>query len=249
MPSKKPGDYAELLKTGRWFSGLPAELQAGLLDRGVLRSLSAGERLFSRGDPPCGLYGVLGGALRISGVSENGKEALLILAEPPSWFGEIAVFDGLPRTHDAIAENESLLLQVPQASMLELFDQQPRWWQHLGLLMGLKLRLAFIAMEDMSLLPLAVRLARRLLMMVEGYGERADKKRVVEIRQDQLAMMLSTSRQTVNTLLKELEARATIRLSYGEIEILDIDALRSAAALSDSDELQRTQPRSSTKIA
>ena len=41
--------------------------------------------------------------------------------------------------------------------------------------------------------------------------------------------MLSSSRQTVNQLLKRLEADGAIRLSYGQVEILDLDALRDAA--------------------
>ena len=47
------------------------------------------------------------GAIRISAVSENGKEALLILVEAPHWFGEIALFDGQARTHDAYAEGHT----------------------------------------------------------------------------------------------------------------------------------------------
>jgi CRP/FNR family transcriptional regulator, cyclic AMP receptor protein len=86
-------------------------------------------------------------------------------------------------------------------------------------------------MEDMALMPLAVRLARRLAAMAEGYGEREHRRRTVEVSQEQLAMMLSTSRQTANQLLKELESQGLIRLSYGTIEILDLDGLRRAARL------------------
>jgi DNA-binding transcriptional regulator LsrR (DeoR family) len=43
--------------------------------------------------------------------------------------------------------------------------------------------------------------------------------------------MLSVSRQTINTLLKDLEARGLIRLSYASIEIVDLEALRRDARL------------------
>jgi CRP-like cAMP-binding protein len=76
-----------------------------------------------------------------------------------------------------------------------------------------------------------VRLARRLAMMAEGYGEREHQRRTVEVSQEQLAQMLSTSRQTANQLLKELAARGLIRLSYGTIEILDLAGLRRAAGI------------------
>ncbi|HLU66101.1 MAG TPA: Crp/Fnr family transcriptional regulator [Kofleriaceae bacterium] len=228
---KTPRDYRELLRAGSWFRAVPDALQEPLLAAAHLRRLVRRDRLFSRGDPPCGLYAVLDGAIRVSGVAETGKEALLALAEPPSWFGEISVFDGLPRTHDAIAETDSLLLHVPQAPLDELLAREPRLWRELGRLVAGKLRLAFLVIEDTAVLPPAVRLARRLLFMTEGYGDWFDRRRrVVAIRQEQLAMMLNLSRQTANQLLKELEARGVIRLAYGEIEVLDADGLRAAAA-------------------
>jgi CRP-like cAMP-binding protein len=220
-----PGKYRALLDTGKWFAALPEELKRGLLDGARLQTLAAGETLFARGDAPSGLYAVLDGAMRISGLAESGKEALLTLLEPPGWFGEISVFDRQPRTHHAIAEGDSLVLHVPQARLDELLAREPAWWRELGLLVTSKLRLAFLAMEDIALLPTPVRLARRLALMAQGYGERQHERRAVEVSQEQLASMLSISRQTANQLLKDLEARGLIRLSYGTVEILDLDAL------------------------
>ena len=232
MAARSAKDYRELLRSGRWFAGLPDELQEELLRGATVRALSARQPLFARGDEADGLYAVLDGGIRVSGSSESGREALLTLLEPPSWFGEISIFDRQPRTHDAVAETEALVLHVPRGALDALLEAQPRWWRELGLLVTSKLRLAFTAMEDMALLPTAVRLARRLALMAEGYGEREHQRRAVEVSQEQLAQMLSTSRQTANQLLKELEARGLIRLSYATIEILDLDGLRRAAELS-----------------
>ena len=168
--------------------------------------------------------------MRVGAVSRDGKEALLTLVEPPYWFGEISLFDGQPRTHDAFAESASTLLLVPQASLLALLEREPRYWRDFALLMSQKLRLAFIALEEMSLLPAAPRLARRLLMMAEGYGE-TGPRRVLHLAQEQLALMLGLSRQTTNQILKDLEARGALRLTYGEIEISDLGTLRQAAGV------------------
>ncbi|WP_153565769.1 helix-turn-helix domain-containing protein, partial [Pseudomonas aeruginosa] len=46
--------------------------------------------------------------------------------------------------------------------------------------------------------------------------------------QEQLALMLSLSRQTTNQILKDLEAQGILQLSYGGIEILDLAGLRAA---------------------
>lgn len=198
----------------------------------MLRRLIADERLFSRGDPPSGLFAVLEGGVTIGAITETGKATLLTVCEPPSWFGEVAVFDGAPRTHDAAAERPSLLLNLPQTALDEILGREPRYWRDLGRLLAVKLRLLFSAFEDLSAYPVAVRLARRLLWMAHGYGERREHtQRVVEARQEQLAAMLATSRQTANQLLKDLEAKGVLRLSYGQIEILDLEALRRAAQM------------------
>lgn len=224
-----PRDYVSQLNQGHWFAALPAALSQSLLDMAQVQRLDAGQRLFRRGDKPSGLYAVVEGAVRVGAVSENGKEALLTLVEPPYWFGEISLFDGLPRTHDAFAESASTLLLLPQHDLLALLECQPQYWRDFALLMSHKLRLAFIALEDMSLLPAAPRLARRLLLIAENYGE-SEPRRVLHLAQEQLALMLSLSRQTTNQILKDLQAQSVVQLTYGEIEILDFERLRQLAS-------------------
>jgi CRP-like cAMP-binding protein len=230
MDARNAKQYGPLLRAGRWFGALPDELQRDLLGEGVVRNLRKGQWLFSRGDPPNGLYAVLDGGIRITATAPSGKEVLLALAEPPMWFGEIAVFDGLPRTHDAVAADKSIALHVPTPALDRILEREPRYWRDLGLLIASKLRLTFRAMEDVAVLPLANRLARQLLMSVERYGEWHDRSsRCVDLHQGELGAMLSTSRQTVNHLLKDLEGQGIVRLSYRQVEILDLDRLRRAA--------------------
>ncbi|WP_162094201.1 Crp/Fnr family transcriptional regulator [Pseudomonas chlororaphis] len=223
--------WRERLMSGQWFSRLPVELQNSLLANARLRSLAPGQRLFQRGDPPCGLYAVLEGTVRVGAVSEQGKEALLSLVEAPHWFGEICLFDGQPRTHDAYAVGPCSLLNVPQAALLELLDEHPQYWRQLALLMSHKLRLAFINLEQLSLMPAPARVANRLLMIARGYGETDTLRRVLHLPQEQLALLLSLSRQTTNQILKDLQGQGILKLGYGEIEILDEDRLRALAGV------------------
>ena len=219
------------LLRGQWFSHLPVSLQDSLLAVARVRRLSAGQRLFQRGDPPCGLYAVLEGAVRIGAVNEQGKEALLSLVEAPHWFGEICLFDGQARTHDAFGLGPCTLLHIPQIALLALLDEQPVHWRQLALLMSQKLRLTFINLEQLSLMPAPVRLAHRLLMIAEGYGEIDEPRRVLQLPQEQLASMLSLSRQTTNQILKDLQGQGMLKLGYGEIEILDVQRLRALIAV------------------
>lgn len=219
------------LAGGQWFSHLPVSLQDSLLSAARVRRLSPGQRLFKRGDAPCGLYAVLEGAMRIGAVNEQGKEALLSVVEAPHWFGEIGLFDGQPRTHDAFSLGHSTLAHIPQSVLLALLEEQPLYWRQLALLMSQKLRLTFINLEQLSLMPAPTRLAHRLLMIAAGYGEIDEPRRVLHLPQEQLASMLSLSRQTTNQILKDLQGQGIIGLSYGEIEILDAERLRSLATI------------------
>ena len=204
-------------------------MQDDLLAAARPLGLAAGERLFQRGDAPCGIYAVLSGAIRIGAVSAEGKEALLTLIEAPHWFGEICLFDGQPRTHDAFAEGATRLLRVPQATLLALLERQPGYWREFALLMSHKLRLAFVALEQQSLKGAAPRVAFRLLQMAAGYGEVDGARRVLQLSQEQLALMLSLSRQTTNQILKSLQQEGAVRLGYGEIEIVDSARLEQLA--------------------
>jgi len=227
MKSKRTADYRELLRASRWFHDLPQPFQESLVSIGVLREVSSGAVLFTRGEPGNGIFGILRGQLRACGTGADGKEALLTIVEPPSWVGEIAIFDGLPRTHDLVADTDALVVPVPQELLLSVLAREPSYWRNLAVLLTTKLRLAFVAMEDTQLLPIAQRVNRRLVMIAEGYGEWADgSTRQVGVSQETLATMLASSRQTVNHVLKNLEAEGLVRLKYGRVEILDLKGLR-----------------------
>ncbi|WP_323121052.1 Crp/Fnr family transcriptional regulator [Burkholderia alba] len=225
--------YRSQLDTNPWFRALPDALRDRLIAHAGLRSLDAGQILFRRGDAPCGLYAVLAGGLTIGAVDADGKEALLTIAEPTTWLGEISLFDGLPRTHDAIAAEPTLLLHLPQAALQHLLDREPHYWRHFALLMAQKLRMSFLTVEAMSLMPAAQRLATRLLMIAEGYGGISVGHTRISLSQERLASLLSLTRQTTNQLLKDLAARGIVRLHVGEIEILDVPALRQASGFGD----------------
>lgn len=223
-------DYLPLLQGGRWFRAISPELQQALLGAAAVRRLAAGERLFSRGDAADGIYCVVAGAIRASGSAASGKEALLTYLEPPDWFGEIALIDGGCRTHDAWAGDVSTLLHVPAATLDTLLRAHPGYWRDIAAMVADKLRLAFIALEDLALMPGPQRLARRLLMIAEGYGNHVgDSPRRLRIAQEELAAMVSLSRQTTNQILKDLEAQGALRLHRGGIELLDANLLRQRA--------------------
>jgi CRP/FNR family transcriptional regulator, cyclic AMP receptor protein len=225
-----------LLRADPWFGSVSGEFEAALLALATPRRLQNGEHLFMRGDPPDGLYAMLEGALRVSGVTEAGKEAILSLVDAPSWFGEIALFDRLPRTHNAVADGAVRLLHVPQAALLALLEQAPQHWRELGVLMALRLRLTFISMEDLALLPAEARVARRLVWLVEASALTPNHGPCsLPISQSQLGLMLSLSRQTTNQILQGLQDLNVLRVAYGRIEVLDRERLMVLAGISSTE--------------
>ncbi|HEY0194148.1 MAG TPA: Crp/Fnr family transcriptional regulator [Kofleriaceae bacterium] len=226
-----PREYRELLRTGRWFAAIPENLQTRLLDAATMRRAAAGEHVGARGDEPSGLFAVVDGGVRLAGHSEAGREILHMVVEPPSWFGELAVIDNLPRNQDAVADVDSELVHVPRRAIEAILDAEPRYWRHVAQLLAHKFRLAVLALEDVAQVPPRIRVARRLALMIEGYGDHTHPRRTIDLRQEQLAQMLGVSRQTTNQILKELEALGLVKLAYGEIEILDAAGLRDLGAV------------------
>ncbi|SFM75165.1 Crp/Fnr family transcriptional regulator [Halopseudomonas yangmingensis] len=222
--------WLPLLNNSLWFRHLPPALQQSLLQAAQLRQLQSNQLLFPRGEQSADLFAVLQGALCVGTLDAEGREVLLTVAEPVTWFGEIALFDAQPRTHDVRAAGPTTLLCIPQAALQQLLAEQPHWWREFALLLCHKLRLAFNNAEDLSLLPAGPRLARRLLLIARGYGDARTTQQQIRLTQERLAQMLSLSRQTTNQLLRELEQQGVLRLQPGCIEIVDLPALEQAAS-------------------
>jgi CRP-like cAMP-binding protein len=221
--------YRPQLESTPWFRGLPVELQDYLMSHATLLRLEKGQLLYRYGDPSYGLYAVLEGGLSIGTVGIDGKESLLAVLGPTAWVGEISMFDGLPRPHDAIAVSRALFMHVPEAALQNLLDATPRYWRDFALLMAQRLRLSFKSTESLALQPAAQRIASRLLLIAEGYDGLNAVQSKIRLSQDSLASMVSLSRQTTNQLLKSLESQQIISLKFGEIQILDIERLRAAS--------------------
>lgn len=224
-----------LLDRGRWFSQLPADLRADLLRAARPLRLEAGARLFARGDANSGLYCVLDGAVRIGASGRDGREAVLGVIETAQWFGEIALFDRGPRTHDADALAPTQLLWVPRERLEQLLADDPRHWRCFGELLAEKIRAVFNGLEELALLPAPARVARRLTAMASGHGMLSPglAQRSVAVNQAQLGAMLALSRQTVSEVLRDFEARGWVKRRYGEVELLDLAALHEAGSRAD----------------
>src|SRR5581483_4617615 len=159
-----------VLNSSEWFGALDDTFRRAILGASRVLSLAAGESVFHRGDRGDGIYCVVSGAVCYGAVASSGRISVAALAEAPEWFGEIALFDGGQRTHDAWADVCSTLLHVPLRHLTRILADDAARWRDMGRLLVRKLRIAVSLLEDMALEPPRVRLARCLINLFEGYG-------------------------------------------------------------------------------
>lgn len=220
LPSA-PMSLQAALQSDDWFSGCSPLFQQSLLKQAGLRRLDAGEALFTRGSQASGMYCVIAGAVHIGAQDADGRAAVLAYLEPYQWFGEISVIDGLPRTHDAVADVPSEVLVVPGTGLVHWLEANPQHWRDVARLTCRKLRVSFAVLEELAQLPLEERVLRRLRLLAQGYGSREVARQRIRVGQEVLARMLGISRQSANQALKQLAAKGLVRLHYGEIELVD----------------------------
>jgi CRP-like cAMP-binding protein len=224
-------DERRNIDNGPWFSKLSPALQQAILSRAVVRRLADEAPLAMRGGQAEEWVGVARGAVRISTVSLTGKQVTLTYCEPGTWFGDIALFDGLPRTHDAHAHGDTTLLVVRKPDFKALLAQHVELYDALLRLNCRRLRLMFDQFEDVNTRPLQARLARQLLLLAKSYGipEGEEIRIGLQLAQEDLAQLLGASRQRVNQELKGFERDGILRVEPTRLVVLDRARLMAAA--------------------
>jgi CRP/FNR family transcriptional regulator, cyclic AMP receptor protein len=220
------------IDTGSWFSRLSPALRKDILARAGVRRLGDGAMLSARGAQADEWVGVAKGAVRVSSVSLSGKQITLTYVEPGTWFGDIALFDGLPRTHDANAHGETTLLVVKKIDFRALLAAHTELYEGLLRLNCRRLRLMFDAVEDLNTRPLAARLAKQILLLARSYGvAHGDEMRIgLQLAQEDLAQLLGASRQRVNQELKGFERDGAVRIEPTRLVVLSKAKLLALAS-------------------
>jgi len=219
------------IDSGPWFSKLSAALRSDILARASVRRLHDGALLSCRGEPAEEWMAVAKGAVRVSSVSLAGKQIALTYVEPGTWFGDISLFDGLPRTHDASVHGETTLLVMRKPDFKELLQRHTELYEALLRLNCRRLRLMFDMVEDLNTRPLASRLAKQILFLARSYGElQGDEIRIgLQLAQEDLAQLLGASRQRVNQELKSFEREGAVRVEPARLVVLNRDKLLAIA--------------------
>lgn len=186
-----------------------------------------GQAIFSRGDPGNEMYLVVRGRVRLSVLTNDGRELSFAHVEPPSIFGDLAVFDGRPRSADATAVNKVVALSLSKAAFTRLLRQKPEVGEAAIRFLSGRLRDADEQLEAIALHPIEARLARFFLAAARQKDPEAKSGKVnvsLPISQSELALLVGASRPKVNAALALLESEGAIE-RRGAIVVCDIEGL------------------------
>lgn len=207
---------AALLSSPLFSAMKPEELEE-ILKFASERRFRRGQTIFQRGDTGSAMMAVLRGRVRISSVSAEGKELTLNVINPGEIFGEIALLDGEPRSADANAIEDTLLLVVERRHFLPFLRQNDDMYLRLLAVLCSRLRRTSIALEEIALFDLPVRLARVLLKLGEDYGRPNGQGTRIDLKLSQrdLSNLVASSRESVNKQLRAWRETGVVDFEEG----------------------------------
>ena len=220
-------EAADIVSRAPLFGTLDEPSRLAVLSEMRETNFNTGQVIFTRGDPGTEIHLVVKGRVRLSILTADGRELSFAHAEPPSIFGEIAVFDGGKRSADATAVNKVQTLTLSKAAFLRLLAARPALAEAAIRFVSARLRDADQQLEAIALHPIEARLARFFLSSARQKDPDGKSKRVtlsLPISQGELALLVGASRPKVNAALALLEAEGGITRNGSEI-VCDITVL------------------------
>lgn len=208
-----------------WFGLLRGEeRERTLADLRVVEAES-GELICRVGRPAGFWLGVVDGLLKMSNDSALGVPMTFTGIPPGGWFGEGTVLKHEPYRYNIQALRKSLVAGIPAATFDWLLDRSIGFNRFVMNQLNERLGQFIGAREIDRLTQPDLRVARSLgalfhPLLYPGVGS------VLRITQQELGYLVGLSRQRVNQALRQLEADGVIRIEYGGVRVLQLDALR-----------------------
>jgi len=223
--------HEELLKRVPLFEGLSeAEVEA-LAKVAMLRVFPRDRVVIMAEEEGDSLFVIHRGQVKVSIVSEDGREVILSILGEGDFFGEMSLLDGHPRSANVTTTQETELLMVRRADFLRFIQNSPKTAIKLLSVLAGRLRKTDRKIEGLALSDVTGRITQTLLQLAEEQGTPTPDGVLVKNRptHQDLANMSGTTRETVSRVLKRLESQGYVRHRGKDLLIVGAESLEDNA--------------------
>lgn len=222
--------FKEVLIHTMWARSLDAAQMARVEADMVERFVPAGGYACRKGDAVEHWMGVTDGLLKMSSVSPEGKTVTFTGMLAGGWFGEGSLLNNEHRKYDVVALRDTRVALMPRATFQWLLDNSIAFNRFLLMQLNARLGLFISLVEYDRTLETDARVARCLAALFNPYLNPI-ASRQLQISQEEIGYLCSTSRQRANQALQRLEREGLLKVEYGGVTILDMDGLRNFQAV------------------
>lgn len=184
------------------------------------RRFGRDEIVFHEGDPGDTVHVIDKGRVLVEVTAERGDVAALAVRGPGEVIGELAIVGDGRRTARVTTLEPTETLALDQRTLEDLRAADPRVDRYLIELLANKLNETMAQLMEVLFVPVDKRVLRVVDRLADAFDTGAEVI-VVRVRQEDIAAMAGTRRQTANRPLKTAEAEGAIQIRRGRIEVLD----------------------------
>ncbi|MCH7494491.1 MAG: Crp/Fnr family transcriptional regulator [Candidatus Marinimicrobia bacterium] len=192
--------------------------------------------IYLPGDVSDQVYLLKEGRVKISKLSEDGREITLVILEPGEIFGESALIDD-KETRSTVAEalENAYLCVISRRDFEEFINNKPELALSVTKLIGFRRRQIENMLEDLVFRGVHERLALLLLRLAERHGKEVDGKNLIDISLTHYdyANLIGSTRETTTACLNDFKREGLIEFQKRKVVIIDEKGLRNRAALED----------------
>jgi len=221
-------DKAWYLKKINLFKGMTEDEMQHLSRITFMRDYAKKEVIYFPGDKGDQVYLLKKGRVKISKISEEGKEITLVVLEPGEIFGEMALLGDSKRQTIAEVVEDVHLCIISRRDFEELIARRPDLSMKITKLIGLRVRALESKIEDLAFRDVSSRLANLLLKLAEKHGKVQDNgiRINVKLTHYELGTLIGATRETTTMTLNEFKRDLLIDFHRRHIILQDKSGLR-----------------------
>lgn len=177
-----------------------------------------GDTIFSQGAPADTIFYITKGRVKLSVVSEYGKEATVAIIEAGQFFGEGCLNGDAARVATAAALGDTSIISITNIAMREALQNEPRLAAYFVDYLVTRNTRVEEDLVDQLFNSSERRLARLLLLLAHVGKEGASQPEAIEISQATLADMIGTTRSRVSFFMNKFRKLGLISYN-GKIHV------------------------------